>query len=559
MSPVHPEPSTEASDDVPSIGASATAETPARPSNHHAAPMDDSDVQSLLLFLQTHATAGFPEVGLQYVMGQRLGYGTGGPSMKLRIRFAIARAETFGLIGVRRTGLGKWVYLRDAMGDDVCTHEDADADAAPPLPAQAFIEPQSGALNTAAAGTTLAPAGVEPEDVGSDGDSDDISVGVTVSEADVESLVALCQDEFAVGNVQLGLTYVRTQLRSAEQPKQWKLARLRPTVSTAMGRGLVSVHATPFGEWLLAPGTVPRVFLDPSDLEAGAHGSPRHCLALTQIVADFEPLLAYLRDDQPHPVKEARTHFFKETARCQYGTRPAAFRSVLQRASALGLIGNEGIGRGNRGFIRRTLPSRNPAHLANVVVDLPSPAPRISAEPEARGGVAYDYASGDESEPAAAPGASAVPVDEADIQNLLALLRRDAAAGCHYLGVTYVVTQLAPIDGKRRVQEAARARLRSAMLHAEALGHIGVRHTELGEWLHLPGAPAPAPPSSAAEMQAGTHALPAAPERALMLPIRGPANARRLRAHRDGCQPAHHEAGAEPLQEDALRAARNRR
>jgi hypothetical protein len=192
--------------------------------------------------------------------------------MKARIKSAIAHAETLGLIDVTRTALGEWLRLRSAAGD----HANVSGSAASLVPES--VEPRNDTINTAAAGTTPAPAGAEPEGASSDGDPDDNGPAVVVSEADVESFVALCWNEFTAGNAQLGLTYVRMQLRhAAGQLEQWKLARLRLATSVAVGRGLVSVHATPFGEWVVAPGTVPRLFADPSAFDAGAHAP--HLLA----------------------------------------------------------------------------------------------------------------------------------------------------------------------------------------------------------------------------------------------------------------------------------------
>jgi hypothetical protein len=304
----------------------------AKPAETSAALEVDSDVQSLVVLLQTHAKEGFLELGINYVMRQRLRHGNSGLSTKARMKLAIARAEVLGLIGLRRTAVSELLHLRGASEDNstasrsdyaasdfasvssssierstltptpikptgdagLATTGKAIANgsdgARPPtvdvvtgmlanvslaLPGASHVT--SGTLTPA--GTPLAQTAVNPEreDADSDDDSDDEHAGpepasAVTSEADIASLVAFCRSEHAKGNTQLGLTYVRMRLRPAgRQTKQWKLARLRATVAATVQRGLLVAQATPLGEWLLTPGTTPHVNVDPSALEAGVH------------------------------------------------------------------------------------------------------------------------------------------------------------------------------------------------------------------------------------------------------------------------------------------------
>jgi hypothetical protein len=339
--PVGPEPLAVAGNDNPSIGGSAPEPRPAQ------ASVSDSDVKSLVVLLQTHAAEGFPELGIHYVMGQTRGYGVSGSSMEARMKVAIARAEALGIIGVRHTALGEWLYLPGAILDNIPTSHtySAASDSASasstscerhepaPTPAKAaesanvaakgkettnagagtspgadsatsrtiamtLAEESLALLNVsrvasgsaAPAHTSHVQAAVKPEpegDGGSDDDSDDDRAApqytsAVASEGDIASLVAFCRSQHEAGHAQLGLTYVRTWLprvgkvtwlprtdKSARK-KMWKIGRLRATVAAAASRGLIGVYSNQLGEWVLAPGTAPRVFAEPFTLEAGA-------------------------------------------------------------------------------------------------------------------------------------------------------------------------------------------------------------------------------------------------------------------------------------------------
>jgi hypothetical protein len=113
--PVGPEPLAVAGNGIPSIGGSAPEPRPAQ------ASVSDSDVESLVVLLQTHAAEGFPELGIHYVMGQTRGYGVSESSMEARMKVAIARAEAVGVVGVRHTALGEWLHLSGAILDNIPT------------------------------------------------------------------------------------------------------------------------------------------------------------------------------------------------------------------------------------------------------------------------------------------------------------------------------------------------------------------------------------------------------------------------------------------------------
>jgi hypothetical protein len=211
---------------------------------------------------------------------------------------------------------------------------------------------------------------------------------------------------------------------------------------------------------------------------------------------------------------------------------------VLERAFALGLIAHEGTGWGKTGSVRLASSSLDPPSPPTVAASTEYPLPGlarasgakpvtpstiepppqayvVSTQRNARGVTDADDDSADEAE-LVMPGAPNAPPDEGDIKDVLALLRQHAAAGCHYLGATYAVAELVPSDG-RRTRSVKQERMKIAIAHAETLGRIGVRRTELGAWLHLLDAPPPGRPGSAAQMQAGMCDHLSTPTRALML------------------------------------------
>jgi hypothetical protein len=361
----------------------------AKPAEMTEEPGVDSDVQSLLVLLQTHATEGFPQLSIHYVMNQRLRHGPSGPSMKERIEVAIAHAETLGLLGVRRTAIGDWLYLPDAVRDDMpisipaeaagdtriaatgkataggsdgpradtpnlagsrtfkfgtwrylpdAVHDDmpisipaegtgeagiaatgkataGDSDGSRAdtpnaaasrsfkfgtiLPEEArtlanLVSFASGnappavscapgkatAASTSSVRAAVAPPREEDADLDADSDhdaDDDRAVpqlaSASAAETDVSRLVTFFRRECAAGNPQLGLTYVE---KRGALPGKKKLPRLRAAIAVAASRGLFRVHTTPLGDWLLAPGTVPRVVADPAALQAGAPSA--YCL-----------------------------------------------------------------------------------------------------------------------------------------------------------------------------------------------------------------------------------------------------------------------------------------